>query len=129
MVEQPRPGDQPLPVPAGGPSMHDLVAADVATWAQPQPGREAIRALLAERKQLGLDRYGSLLQSHNGRDARRDLTEECADAAVYARQLLEELAGRPGSAEAYMAYRRVLSALFWAHKIPKTDPIQEETCR
>ena len=114
-----RDGDQQLPVPNDGPSMHDLVAADVDTWPQPQPERQAIRALLAERKQLGLDRYGSLLQSHNGRNAKRDLIEECADAAVYARQLLEELGDRPGSAEAYMAYRRVLSALFWAHRIPE----------
>lgn len=65
--------DQPLPVPTDGPSMHDLVAAD-----------------LADRKALGLRKYGSLLQAYNGRSAIRDLYEELLDATVYARQILEE---------------------------------------
>ena len=42
------------------------------------------------RKQLGLERYDSLLQAHNGRDSLLDLYEELLDAAVYARQVQEE---------------------------------------
>ena len=76
-----RPGDQQLPVPNNGPSMHDLVIAELDGYpARSDPERAAIRDLLAERKRLGLERYGSLLQAHNGRDARRDLLEELADA-------------------------------------------------
>ena len=84
-----RPGDQPLPVPNDGPSMHDLVGEDlVAMW---PPRRVAvIIGDLQARKRLGLERYGSLLQAHNGRSALRDLYEELLDAAVYAKQVQEE---------------------------------------
>jgi len=68
-----RPEDQPLPVPTGGPSMHDKL----------------IEMVLA-RKKLGLSRYGSLLQAHNGRDVLRDILEELVDACVYVLQAIEE---------------------------------------
>jgi hypothetical protein len=64
----------PMPVPTDGPSMHDLVAAD-----------------LAGRKAFGLARYGSLLQAHNGRRALQDAYEEILDLAVYLKQHLVEL--------------------------------------
>lgn len=87
-----RPGDQRLPVPNDGPSMHDLVADDVR---RRHPGGRAPEIAdvvrdLAARKQLGLERYGSLLQAGNGRDALRDLHEEQLDSLVYCRQWLEE---------------------------------------
>jgi hypothetical protein len=87
-----RPGDQQLPVPNDGPSMHDLVADDVR---RRHPGGRApeingVVCDLATRKQLGLDRYGSLLQAHNQRNALRDLYEEQLDSLVYAKQWLEE---------------------------------------
>lgn len=84
-----RPGDQPLPVPNDGRSMHDLVGEDlVAMW----PPRQVAVIIgdLQARKRLGLERYGSLLQAHNGRSALRDLYEELLDAAVYAKQVQEE---------------------------------------
>ncbi len=65
--------DQPLPIPNDGPSMHDLVIDDIAS-----------------RKALGLRRYGSLLQPHNGRRALRDAYDEILDLAVYLRQHLHE---------------------------------------
>lgn len=65
--------DQPTPVRSGRPSIHDLVSADIA-----------------ERKRVGLERYGTHLQAGNGRDALIDLYQEILDAACYARQLLEE---------------------------------------
>lgn len=118
MAEQPRPGDQPLPVPNDGASMHDLVAADLDGWPAPQPDIEAVRALLLERKRIGLERYGSLLQAGNQRDWRRDLREEVADAAVYARQGLEELGDEDVDGVLAQVYDDILSALFWAQKIP-----------
>lgn len=72
----PATSDQPAPAAADGPSMHDLVAAD-----------------LADRKQLGLSRYGKLLQAGNGRDALVDLYQELLDAAVYVRQVIAEREG------------------------------------
>ena len=65
--------DQPLPKTMHGPFIHDLVAQD-----------------LAKRKALGISKYGTALQAHNGRDALLDLYEELLDAAVYLRTLLEE---------------------------------------
>jgi hypothetical protein len=65
--------DQPPPVPNGAPSVHDLVAADIRG-----------------RKELGLQRYGTLLQAGNGRDALVDAYQECLDLACYLRQAIEE---------------------------------------
>jgi hypothetical protein len=65
--------DQVAPIPNDGPSMHDLVAAD-----------------MMERKAHGLRKYNSLLQAFNGRSALRDAYEEVLDLAVYLRQALEE---------------------------------------
>lgn len=64
---------QPLPIPASGPPIHDLVAADMLA-----------------RKELGIRRYEQPLSAFNGRSALRDLYEELLDAAAYIRQLIEE---------------------------------------
>ena len=70
-----RPGDQALPVPNDGPAIQDLVIADIEA-----------------RKKVGLERYGTLLQAYNGRDALRDAYEEALDLAMYLRQEIEERA-------------------------------------
>jgi hypothetical protein len=100
-----RPGDQKLPAPNDGPSMHDLVCEDLGALAF--PGAPRLMADLNARRKLGLDRYGSLLQARNGRDALLDLYEELQDAAVYARQLVEERE----DADAYRTYLAVLGLL------------------
>jgi hypothetical protein len=111
-----RPGDQQFPVANDGPSMHDLVVADIGEAALTAQRRTAIRQLMAARKQIGIDRYGSLLQAGNGRDAQRDVREELADAAVYARQIVEETCGDPAAnIRARRLYRIVLSALYQAY--------------
>ena len=111
-----RPGDQQLPVANDGPSMHDLVIADIREAALTTRRREAVGRLLADRKQIGIDRYGSILQPFNGRDAQRDVREELADAAVYARQMVEETCGDPATnIQARRLYRAVLSALYQAY--------------
>jgi hypothetical protein len=76
-----RPGDQPLPVVNDELDIQSRVIADIE-----------------ERRKVGIQRYGTALQPHNGRDALRDLYEELLDGAMYARQLMVE---RPeGLAEA-----------------------------
>jgi hypothetical protein len=113
-----RPGDQPLPEPAGGPSMHDLVCEDIRTrWASGTigaapvaPAIRAVTAALQERKQLGLRRYGQLLQAGNGRDALRDLAEELQDAVVYCRQAIEE--GKLPAEHAGVMYDGLIAMLF-----------------
>lgn len=68
-----RVGDQPLPNKNDLPVIQDLVMADIET-----------------RKKIGLQRYGTLLQPFNGRDAMTDVYEELLDAAIYMRQLIYE---------------------------------------
>lgn len=69
-----RPGDsQDLPTPNDEPDIQSLVIAD-------------IRA----RRQIGVERYGTPLQPHNGRSALVDLYEELIDAACYAKQRIVE---------------------------------------
>jgi hypothetical protein len=68
-----REGDQQLPVKNNRLYIQDLVVADIEA-----------------RKQVGIARYGTALQAHNGRDALRDLYEELIDACMYVRQLMEE---------------------------------------
>lgn len=72
-----REGDQPLPTTNDLPCVQDQVMA-----------------FIERRKQLGVDRYGTTLQPHNGRDALRDLLEELVDAVNYTAQLIIERDGR-----------------------------------
>jgi hypothetical protein len=68
---------QPSPIRNTLPAIQDLVAADVA-----------------ERKQVGIERYGTPLQAFNGRDALRDAYEEALDLCQYLRQAIYERDGR-----------------------------------
>lgn len=65
--------DQPPPVPSDRPSILGLVIAD-----------------FRERERVGIERYGTPLQAHNGRDAMVDLYQELQDACAYIRQKIEE---------------------------------------
>jgi hypothetical protein len=90
----PRIKDQPAPAPNAGASMHDLVAADLdALWSD-APDVAKVRTDLADRKQVGLDRYGTTLQAGNGRDALVDAYQEALDLIVYLRQALAEAGWR-----------------------------------
>lgn len=64
---------QPEPTPAEGD-----VWEEVYRSAPPQ-----LRGLYAERRQQGIDRYGTPLQRENGRDHMADAIQELADAVVY----------------------------------------------
>lgn len=65
--------EQPPPKRTDGPAMQDLVIADIE-----------------ERKRVGVERYGTLLQAFNGRDPARDAYEEALDGVFYAKQALIE---------------------------------------
>lgn len=58
------------------------------------PIQARVRADLEERERLGIERYGTPLLPHNGRDALRDAYEEALDLACYLRQALEERTAR-----------------------------------
>jgi len=72
-----RPGDQQLPVPNDLPDIQSQVIADIR-----------------ERRELGIKRYGTALQPHNGRDALRDAYEEAIDLAMYLKQAIVEREGQ-----------------------------------
>lgn len=71
-----RAGDQRLPVRNDSRDIQSMVIDD-------------IRA----RREVGISRYGTALQPHNGRDAFRDLYEELLDAVMYVRQVMAEREG------------------------------------
>lgn len=71
-----RPGDQALPVINDEPDIQSQVIADIE-----------------ERRKVGIQRYGTALQPHNGRDALRDAYEEALDLACYLKQAIVERDG------------------------------------
>ncbi len=57
--------------------------------------QSAVIADIEARRELGIRRYGTPLQPHNGRDAMVDAYEEALDLAMYLKQrIVEESAGR-----------------------------------
>lgn len=72
-----RDGDQAPPIPNQHPAIQDLVMQDMLT-----------------RKNIGIQRYGTPLQPHNGRDMMKDLYEELLDACNYIRGQLYERDGK-----------------------------------
>jgi hypothetical protein len=66
--------EQPAPTPNAGPDL----------W-------EEIIAMMRQRQAVGLARYGTALQSHNGRNALRDALDEALDMSVYLHQHRREM--------------------------------------
>lgn len=67
---------QPTP-----PTDHDRAAPSV---------QELVRRDISTRERIGIERYGTALYLHNGRNAIRDAYEEALDLAMYLRQALAE---------------------------------------
>jgi hypothetical protein len=65
--------EQPPPVANGRPAVWDLVVAD-----------------MRQRDAEGRRKYGTPLQTNNGRDALVDAYQEALDLVVYLRQAIEE---------------------------------------
>lgn len=55
-----------------------------------QPVVDAVLADVQSRRDFGLQKYGTLLRTHNGRDAAWDLYQELLDAVMYLRQFILE---------------------------------------
>jgi hypothetical protein len=51
---------------------------------------ERVMEDMRARADMGLKKYGTYLQAHNGRDGLRDAYEEVLDLAVYLRQVIDE---------------------------------------
>lgn len=101
-----REGDQPQPVVNSGPCVQDLVLID-----------------LEARKAVGIERYGTVLQPHNGRDTLRDAYEEALDLACYLRQAIYE------RDHPQQAPRFLLSGYDCGHPAcSKSHPSKHEVC-
>lgn len=72
--------EQPMPIPNDAPDVQSMVIEDIR-----------------RRREVGIERYGTALQPHNGRDALRDAYEEALDLACYLRQAMAERDGQHGS--------------------------------
>jgi hypothetical protein len=91
--------NQPAPVHNDGPSMHDLVNKDILSrdpqWDLSVGTARHIRDQVADdldkRKAFGLEKYGTILQTGNGRNFLLDVYQELQDGAVYARGALLEM--------------------------------------
>lgn len=86
--------EQPAPIANTSRPVWELVIEDVETF-NPVSGRakEVKSQLLADmvaRDALGRERYGTPLQTHNGRDHLRDAYEEALDLVVYLRASMIE---------------------------------------
>lgn len=72
---------------------------------------EHVLEMFRARRQLGIERYGTPLQAHNGRDALRDIAEETLDRIAYLQQLATEY---PDLADRARALQRLdVQALLW----------------
>lgn len=91
--------EQDLPEHNDGPSAHDLVIRDLLSrdprwdlsYGEARHLRDRAAEGLRHRKEIGLARYGTILQPFNGRDSLRDLHDELMDASVYARNRMLEV--------------------------------------
>lgn len=84
----------------GAPSVHDLVIADLGCRTLPGEPVTDLLALLAERREFGLRKYGTHLQiPEPQRRPEMDLLEELGDALVYAFRARE--LGVPEAAQVY----------------------------
>ena len=67
-----------------------------ASLYQPEPRKGKVKVIdyviadMLERAEAGRERYGTYLETHNGRDALWDAYQETLDLAVYLRQLILE---------------------------------------
>jgi hypothetical protein len=104
-----RKGDQPLPIP-GAVDVGPEVVADVLRYGGLRSTEivESVAEDFRARIQLGIERYGHPLQTHNGRDALRDTRDELLDAAHYLKQAHLETR----NPKIHLAYVCVLGLIF-----------------
>jgi hypothetical protein len=57
---------------------------------KPNPDAMTLAEIIADRREVGIARYGTALQAHNGRNVLRDLFEEVVDGLTYAAQAVAE---------------------------------------
>lgn len=112
---------QPTPKRNDGPCVQDLFAHDLLQEAEEKPLlRKALHQAAADimqRKEIGIERYGTVLQPFNGRSSLLDAYEELLDGGVYIRQKIAEYQLAPENmhktypSELHRIYRNTLEAI------------------
>lgn len=108
--------DQPLPTP-GQVCVQDWAIEHIRAYVAADKNKYALALAFQDRKDHGIRKYGRPLETHNGRDALRDLWEELVDAYVYAVQIELEKDRDP---RASMRFQRIES-LLWSVTIERLD--------
>lgn len=95
-----RPGDQVLPTQTGEESVQARIIrksqALVESGAMPEDTFRLIEQQMLDSIKVGTERYGSALQTFNGRDALQDAAEEARDLYVYLNSLIDARATQRG---------------------------------
>ena len=109
---------EPAPMPNNRRSIHDLVIEDLENFFIDSYLVKDVK----DRKQFGLDKYGTILQSGNGRNALKDAFQESLDAIVYIKQEMLESGENDDLDQAYyFAYCLGISI----KKLIESKPVQE----
>lgn len=87
--------NQGVPEKGTGPAIINLVLDDIKDYP------DTLKTAFIRRAAKGEHTYGYPLQANNGRDALIDLFQEVLDAALYAKQVLEEGSDDPFIGEIY----------------------------
>lgn len=83
---------QPAPQPGKQIVVEAVLESIRVNFIHPASLKHLIMDDLSERAAVGLQKYGRLLETHNGRDALMDLYQEALDGVMYAAQYLLEAA-------------------------------------
>lgn len=88
-----REGDQPLPTQNDGDYVQDRIIAKInavrGMGALTNEQADLLISQMEDSKTVGMQRYGSALQTFNGRDALQDAAEEARDLYVYLNSLIQ----------------------------------------
>lgn len=88
-----REGDQPLPQSTQGEYVQDRIIAKInalrANGSMPDELAADLIAKMEASKKVGMQRYGTALQTFNGRDVLQDAAEEARDLYVYLNSLIQ----------------------------------------
>jgi hypothetical protein len=105
---------EPSPITTNEPSIHDLLIEHLSK-------RKLVSPLIPhieDRKQFGLQKYGTILQASNGRDHRNDIFQELLDALIYTQQGIEK-----GDVRLIVMRSQLENLAFNLLKIQELEPI------
>ncbi len=90
------------------------------------PIQDRVAADILDRKQIGLERYNTLLRVFNGRSSALDAYQEILDLSVYLRQLLDEWTEVQGVVAAAVAWRTDISHRLAASELTEPAPAADQ---